>query len=709
MASSGLFKQQMVNRVLPQSGPTAQRVRTALHRHGRNVVPSASKKGDLLLSADTVSKTFDGEKELFSGLTFTVGAGDKLAVVGPNGCGKSTLLKVIAGLEQHDSGWLSRTKGAKIGYLPQDPPLPPGKTVLQAVLSGDSDMAKACIAYQDALASATGDSLSKELAAAIEKMDALNAWEVDAEAKRVLDAVGILAISNSLCEKLSGGQRKRVALAAALLGKPDLLVLDEPTNHMDVSMIDFLEKELAGQATALVLVSHDRYFMENVCDRMLELDRGKCFMHPFGGANSYDAFKEAREFRRKTQANAALDARTLMRREAEWMAKQPRGRQAKQQARQTSFFELKEKTKDMPTADLKVDFASTGMARQGNKVVKLENISYAVAGKTILTNFTYEFTPGERLGIVGPNGAGKSTLLDLIAGVRLPGSGARELGETARIGYFTQYPPPVRAEMRIIDYIREIADSRKISVASAAEVLDTPEVLLERLGFMRPRQFQKVGSLSGGERRRLHLCSVLIERPNVLILDEPTNDLDLQTVEVVEEVLRGFKGLLLVVSHDRAFMDNVSDQLLVLKGDGGVRLFDGCYSEYLEDLQNQKDILAMAKSAELELARGGTGSIKAGSSGGGTSSLKAAAKAPPPPKARKMGFNEQEEYKKLGKEIEKLNKKIDALNAKVTALSSDPSAFAEITRLSMEMGTMQESSDTKSERWLELAEIAGDI
>ncbi|KAL6746405.1 P-loop containing nucleoside triphosphate hydrolase protein [Haematococcus lacustris] len=717
-----------------------------------------SKRGDVLLIADDLGKTYDGEKQLFSSLTFSVVAGEKLAVVGPNGTGKSTLLKLVAGIETHDTGTLTRNKGATVGYLPQDPPLPQGATVLQAVLQSDSVVARTVQQYQQALAAseAASGKVTKELEVAIERMNTYNAWELDSEAKRVLEAVGLgEQLLATQVSALSGGQRKRVALAAALLGKPDLLILDEPTNHMDVEMIRWMERELRRDDLAVVLVSHDRFFMEAVCDRMLELDRGRCYMHRFGGPGSFLQFKEAREFRRASQASAAADARVLFKREAEWIVRQPKARQAKSQARVKAFQELVERVRDTPQADLKVDFNTSAMARQGNKVVRLERVGFQVQGKTIIKDFTYDLGPGERLGIVGPNGAGKSTLLNLIAGSLQPTSGRRESGETTAVGYFTQYPPDVREDMRVMDYLREVVEERKVPGGAIEGVAETPEVMLEKLGFARPRQYQRVGLLSGGERRRLHLASVLLGRPNLLILDEPTNDLDLATVEVVEELVRSYRGALLVVSHDRAFMDNVAERLLVLKGDGLVRLFEGSYGEYLETMDQERAEAEAMRQLELEEAReklmaatgsrqpadspqappssspssspsstagvkdtgqpssskaasaNGTGPGKAG--GGGTVTVL----APPPPaaakKARKMGYYEQQEYARLCAAMDSLGAKRDALQERVMELAQSGSDISELERASMEMGRVCEEIDGMSERWLELAELAGDL
>eukprot|EP00878_Enallax_costatus_P045842 GHUV01055345.1.p1 GENE.GHUV01055345.1~~GHUV01055345.1.p1 ORF type:complete len:549 (+),score=163.93 GHUV01055345.1:459-2105(+) len=441
-------------------------------------------------------------------------------------------------------------------------------------------------------------------------MNAQNAWQVDSEAHRVLEAVG-LKDPNTQVGKLSGGQRRRLALAAALLGSPDLLVLDEPTNHMDVEMIQWMAHEImASHDMAVVIVSHDRAFMEQTCDRLLELDHGGfTTTHPFGGSGSYEAFKQARVVRRHAQANAAADARTLLRRESEWIARQPKARSTKAKARVDAYAELQEKARGVPAADLKVDFGRVAMTRLGNKAVILKNVTHSTPnGRVLLKDFTFEFLPGERIGIAGPNGVGKSTLLDLIAGLQEPQSGVREVGDTAVIGYFQQHPPEVNPSLRMIDYIREVAEKRKSRAGESGLVgpPDTPEVLLEKLGFPRKLQYQKVESLSGGERRRLHLAAVLASAPNVLILDEPTNDLDLNTVEVLEEMLQVYRGLLLVVSHDRAFMEGSTNSLLVMPGDGTVDRFMGKYSDYLKQLYQLRQRQATAAAEQQKKAKAQT-------------------------------------------------------------------------------------------------------
>ncbi|KAF6262123.1 P-loop containing nucleoside triphosphate hydrolase protein [Scenedesmus sp. NREL 46B-D3] len=653
-----------------------------------------AKRGDVLLVAEGISKTHDGEKILFNNLTLSLLAGDKLAVVGPNGAGKSTLLRIMSGQADHDSGQISRNRGAKIGYLPQgdlllyesrgDTQLE-SMTVLQAVLASDSEPARAVQSYQRALSEA-GGGITPQLEAAIEAMDTHNAWEVDSDARRILEAVG-LKDPNAAVGRLSGGQRRRLALASALLGSPDLLVLDEPTNHMDVEMIDWMACELAqAQDMAVVMVSHDRAFMERCCGRLLELDHGGFnTTHPFGGPGSYDAFKEARAARRHAQANAAADARTLLRKESEWMARQPKARSTKAKARVDAYGELLEKARDTPAADLRVDFGRVGMARlgskavlhEGNKAVLLEGGSYSTpTGRPLLRDFSFEFLPGQRIGIAGPNGVGKSTLLDIVAGVKELQSGRRELGETAVLGYFQQHPPPVEGGLRLVDYIRSVAEKRKARGGAEAGVggaQEPPEILLEKLGFPRKKQFQKVESLSGGERRRLHLAAVLASAPNVLLLDEPTNDLDLTTIEVLEEMLQVYQGLLLVVSHDRAFMEGATDSLLLLPGDGSIQKFQGSYGDYLRELAALRQQQAAAAVEQHKKAR------------------------------------RQHLLQKLGREMEQLEAAQAKLNERLMKLSVACSDMAAIEEASTALAALQAEYEAKEERWFELAEIAGDI
>eukprot|EP00879_Flechtneria_rotunda_P011674 GHRR01012194.1.p1 GENE.GHRR01012194.1~~GHRR01012194.1.p1 ORF type:complete len:625 (+),score=273.22 GHRR01012194.1:471-2345(+) len=607
-------------------------------------------------------------------------------------------------------------------------------TVIQAVLASDNEVARAVQQYQRALSAAAGG-ITPELEAAIEAMNTHNAWQVDSKAHRILEAVG-LTDPNVKVGKLSGGQRRRLALAAALLGSPDLLVLDEPTNHMDVEMIDWMASELqAAQDMAVVMVSHDRAFMERCCERLLELDHaGFTMLHPFGGPGSYDAFKQARAARRHAQANAAADARTVLRKESEWMARQPKARSTKAKARIDAYSELQEKAKDTPEQDLKVDFGRVAMTRLGNKAVILNNVSYTTPdGRTLLRDFSFEFMPGERIGVAGPNGVGKSTLLDLLAGLKQPQTGGRDVGETAVVGYFQQHPPAVEEGLRLIDYIRSVAEKRKARAGESGLVgpPDQPEVLLEKLGFPRKIQFQKVESLSGGERRRLHLAAVLAAAPNVLILDEPTNDLDLSTVEVLEEMLQNYRGLLLVVSHDQALMEACTDNLLVMPGDGTVDRFMGNYSQYLTHLQRLRQQAEAAVKAQQKKAKSnvqqsnGTANGTSGKSSNGKasssstvaptaaasngsngSSSKQQAK---PSSKRKLGFFEQQEYLQLTKNLEALEEAQQKLNDKLMQQTQNGADLADIQETSMALAALQAQYEQKEEKWYELADIAGDL
>ncbi|KAK9815778.1 hypothetical protein WJX72_009325 [[Myrmecia] bisecta] len=688
--------------------------------------------GDVLLIMENISKSHDGENVLFEGLTFTVGRGEKLAVVGPNGVGKSSLLRILAGADEPDSGQANRRKGMTVGYLAQEPEFDDNCTVIDAVLQADSTIGQVVRDYERAAAAAQHDpSTSRALDHAMSKMDALGAWELSTKAHEILQSVGCPPADSKLGD-LSGGQRRRVALAAAMISKPDLLILDEPTNHMDLRAIQWMEQQFKDPRTTTVMITHDRYFLESICTGILELDRGSAHMHGFGGRGSYDLFRQAREERRHAQATAAANARTVLRKETEWMRRQPKARSAKARFRQDQFYELTAKAKSGPRADMVVEFEGSAMARQGKRVMLLEDACCRWDGRDIIRDFCYDFQPGERIGIVGPNGAGKSTLLNLIAGKLAPESGLREPGETAVIGYFTQHPHELAPELKLIDYIREVADGTK---ARPSDPLpggaQTPEKILERVGFARPRQNQPVRLLSGGERRRLQLAAVLVERPNLLICDEPTNDMDLQTVESMEELLSEYGGTLLIVSHDRAFMDNLVDRLFVLRGDGIVRLFDGTYSEFLETEEAQQVQSASKSGRTGSAAQNGNGAsasasngsasssdrngssagVSAASSGssssarGGSIGMQAATATRTATKLRKLGLLERKEFAKLEKEIDKLGERKSKLDAKLVQLGSSGD-FVELNEVSQQLAALADTIDQKTDRWMELAERA---
>lgn len=682
--------------------------------------PKKRKQVEPLLVAEDVSKSHDGQRFLFENLNFTVSRGDRLALVGPNGAGKSSLFNLLSDADQPDTGVIKRRKGMTVGYLSQDPKLDESAMIMDAVLQSGSSVSQAVRRYEQATAQAAAGETSskhqKEMDKCFDEMNAMNGWEVSADAHEILESLG-MPDTNRLVSGLSGGQKRRVALAAALLAAPDLLILDEPTNHMDLGAIKWMEERLTGSNTTLILVTHDRVFMEAVCTGILELDQGTAHLHSFGGPGSYNKFRQAQYERHAAQAAVAQTAKVQLRKETEWMRRQPKARSTKSKSRQDAFYELSDVARSGPKKDVKADFGGAAMSRQGKKVLVMEDTACKAGERTIVRNFWYEFAPGERIGIVGPNGAGKSSLLDMITGDRHLAGGHREVGETTALGYFRQHVPDVKPTLKIIDYIREVADDSKV-VSDGTSLADKPEIILERLGFARPRQQQLVNSLSGGERRRLQLAAVLVEKPNLLILDEPTNDLDLQTVEVVEELLSDYKGCLLVVSHDRAFMENLADRLFVVSGDGLVRLYDGLYSEYLETLDEMEAIdstpstqTTSVNSASVSTAASGSGSIPVASTssshGGPIASIDTTAFSPSTSsKGPPLGYREKQEYAQLESQIDGLSSTKDNLEQQLTQLAGNAGKHDEMLLISEQLAALMVDIDNRTERWLELADRA---
>ncbi|CAL5223735.1 g6295 [Coccomyxa viridis] len=646
----------------------------------------SSRPRETLLTLESVGRTHDGHTQLFSNVSATLTRGERLAVVGPNGCGKTTLLRLIAGVDEPDSGAV-RKRNTSIGYLPQSPELDEGLSAFDAILHSGSILARCVLAYEQAIAS--GD--QKAMDAATEEMNRLGGWEFREQAEEMLKRVG-LPNSGQLVGSLSGGQKRRVALAAALLANPDLIVADEPTNHMDHQVIRWLEQYLTTQDISVVVVTHDRAFMESVCTSVLELEAGETTLHNFGGPGSYDRFRQLREERRAAKAAAAADAKRTLRKETEWMRRQPKARSTKSTARIKQFYELTAKARDVPQAEVSVDFdGETKMKRQGRKVMELKGASYSVNSKEIVSDFWYSFYPGERIGVVGPNGAGKSTMLNLIAGSLPLTSGEREIGETTAVGFFQQEPPTnLPQDMSMADYLRSVGQDAASTSGRGEDSLDTPTTVLERVGFARNRHYTKVRMLSGGECRRLQLAAVLMSRPNLLILDEPTNDLDLATVESMESFLAGYGGCLLVASHDRAFMEGL-DRLFVLRGDGVVRLFEGPYSEYLEIVQAEDEAAAAEQQAQT------LGRFHNGSNGKQDSTPTAK-----PQRSLRMGFREKQEYESLEGLIDTLSAEKQDTERELAKVSGD---YERMLELSQRLDKLAEQIDAKTERWLELAEM----
>ncbi len=517
-----------------------------------------------LLSAENLSKAY-GERVLFSGLTFGINQGQRIGLIARNGSGKSTLLDILAGQHPPDDGQVTTRKGIRIGYLQQEPALDPGLTVSETLYASDNEVVQVIARYEKALGKPEDP---KGYQRAFEAMERADAWDLETRFQQILSKLD-LRDPGARVGTLSGGQRRRLSLAHVLMDMPDLLLLDEPTNHLDLDMIEWLEDYFAKAASSLFMVTHDRYFLDRVCNQILELDGGELQTYK-GNYEDYLREKEAREAlnevnARKTQA--------LYRKELEWMRRQPRARTTKSKARIEDFHALKEKARqrrDDHEVELEIN-----MERLGTKVLELHHISKGYGDRVLFSDFTYHFKRGDRIGLVGKNGSGKSTFLEVVCGHLPPDTGKVVQGETLKIGYYTQKGLPLEVGRRVIDVIRDFGDY--IPLKKGRQL--SAQQLLERFLFDRKQQYDYIEKLSGGEKKRLFLCTVLIQNPNFLILDEPTNDLDIINLNVLENFLLDYPGTLLVVSHDRYFMDKVTDHLFVFDGRGGITGFPGNYSE----------------------------------------------------------------------------------------------------------------------------------
>jgi ABC transport system ATP-binding/permease protein len=619
-----------------------------------------------LLSVDQLSKAYT-EKWLFKNISFGIAKGEKLALVGANGTGKSTLLKTIAGLIKQDSGELQLANGCSVGYLPQEPELDENKTIQQTIFSSDNPTVKIINEYEAAILDieASGDRMQFLL----DEMSRLDAWEFEKRSKQILSKLGISDVE-VLNKSLSGGQRKRVALAQLLLLNPDLIIMDEPTNHLDLEAIEWLENLLTAHQISLLMVTHDRYFLDNVSNQILELDRGNLYIHK----GNYAYFLEKKSMRETIHAAEVSKARNLMVKELEWMRRMPKARGTKSKSRIEAFYDLKEvATQNLNQNELEISVQTT---RLGNKIIELHNISKQFDDLNIIENFSYIFKKKDRIGVVGKNGIGKSTFLNLLTQTQAPSSGEVIHGSTLKIGYYTQHTNNLNNDNRIIDEVKEIAEYVTLGTGEQVAV----SKLLDMFLFPPSVQHTPIIKLSGGERRRLQLLKVLVSNPNFLILDEPTNDLDIDTLNVLEDFLSEFAGCLLLVSHDRYFMDNLVEHLFVFEGEGKIKDFYGNYTDYKDQ---KAEISSESKKTEAKSS---------------TAATPIAAEN----KKKKASFKEQQEYKNLEAEIAKLESlKLDLTN-KLNNGSSSHSELAEWA-LAIEKANLQ--IDEKSLRWLELGEI----
>lgn len=618
------------------------------------------------LSAENIGRNI-GEKYLFRELTFGVLQGEKIALIGANGAGKTTLLDVASGKVMPDEGLVSIRKDIKTGYLEQNPTFKAGQTVLETLFAIDNPTATAVREYELALESEDADRISDAMAA----VDELNAWDYEAKVKQILGKLGIHDFDKPV-GNLSGGQKKRVALARVLLEEPDFIIMDEPTNHLDLESIEWLEGYLSAANVTLLLVTHDRYFLDTVCNRILELDNGK--IHKYAGGYAY--FLEKKAERDEMEAATLGKNRNLLRKELDWMRRQPKARSTKAQYRIDAFHDLKEKASQVKNTD-QVEM-SIKMNRLGSKIVEFQYVSKAYDDKILIKDFAYTFKKGDRIGIVGRNGMGKSTLLDILMNKVKPDSGCVVAGDTVEMGYYQQDGLDFRDDQRVIDVVLDIAEY--VTMADGRKL--TASGLLTTFLFAPEKQYTFVHKLSGGEKRRLQLLKILVQNPNFLILDEPTNDLDIATLNVLEEFLQGFGGCLLVVSHDRYFMDKIVDHLFIFEGEGKIKDFPGNYTDYREALDNPETTLATMVSKP-------------------TMQIQTLAAATPSGSKRKLSFKEQKELETLGEEIAQLEKD----KATITEKLNQGGSFEELNALAKQIATIGDALDEKELRWLDLSEV----
>lgn len=619
-----------------------------------------------LLTVENISKSY-GELVLFQDLSFGINKDQKIALIAKNGTGKTSILNILSGGDQPDSGQVNYRKSIRASFLDQEPNLNPDLSVEETIFASDNEILKVISSYEKALNNPEDTDAYQK---AFEAMDRFEAWDFETQYKQILFKLKLEDL-NAKVGKLSGGQKKRLALANALINRPDLLILDEPTNHLDLEMIEWLEAYFAKENFTLFMVTHDRYFLERVCNEILELENGKLYSYK----GNYSYYLEKKEARIEQESVEQHKTEILYKKELSWMRRQPKARTTKSKSRIDDFHTIKEKASQRRKEhEVQLEL---NMERMGNKIIEIHKVSKSFPGKVILDKFDYSFTKGERVGIIGKNGTGKSTFLNILTGKDLPDSGKVIIGDTIKFGYYTQKGIQIKDGQKVIDVIREFGDY--IPLMKGRQI--SAQQLLERFLFDRKKQYDFVEKLSGGERKRLYLCTVLIQNPNFLILDEPTNDLDIVTLNVLESFLLDFPGCLIVVSHDRYFMDKIVDHLFVFKGEGVVEDFPGNYSDY-RAYEDSKVIEQREQKEKLEPEKNNWKE----------------------PEKNKLSYLEQKEYKNLENEIKQLESKKVALQEKFTDTSL---TGEEIEALSIELGEISNTIEQKTERWFELADQMG--
>ncbi|MBQ8336288.1 MAG: ABC-F family ATP-binding cassette domain-containing protein [Bacteroidaceae bacterium] len=614
------------------------------------------------LQVENISKSF-GDLELFSDISFAVEERQCIGLVACNGKGKSTMLKMIAGKESLDSGKVTLRGGVRMGYLEQEPEFEATLTVIEACLQRNSAMASVIARYERAL-----ESGSAELQHLMEEMDRLEAWDYETRAKQVLSKLKLNNFAQPVKE-LSGGQKKRLALASVLVEQPDLIILDEPTNHLDIEMVEWLEEYLSRISGSLLMVTHDRYFLDNVCNEIIEIDDKKVYRYK----GNYSYFLQKREERLQNLAAETARARNLLRTELEWMRRQPQARAHKARYRIDAFYKLEEKAAAMrDDSKISLEIKSQYI---GNKIFVMKALSKAFGSKVIAKEFYYTFARYEKLGIVGNNGTGKSTFIKMLLGKVAPDSGVIEVGETVKWGYYSQDGLSFNEQMKVIDVVKAIAEVIPVGGKTL-----TASQFLQHFLFNPEKQYNYVYKLSGGEKRRLYLCTVLMSNPNFLVLDEPTNDLDIETLQILEEYLRDFKGCVIVVSHDRYFMDKVVDHVFVFNGDGDIKDFPGNYTDYRDWREEERAAARQAAEKQQQPRQSYRTETK-----------------------RKLTFKERREYESLEPEIMALEEEKALLEQEMSSGTLDNST---LLAKSQRIQEVMRLIDEKTDRWVELSEFA---
>ena len=599
-----------------------------------------------LLTMEHITKAYT-DRVLLNDVAFSINENEKIGVIGINGMGKSTLLKVTAGIEPYDEGKISMGKQVKICYLPQTPEFEEGTTVLRAAIA--------------------------------DNVNELNQWTIEADARSMLNQLGFYDYDEKV-EHMSGGQKKRIALVNALLTPADILILDEPTNHLDNAMSEWLEEYLIGFRGAILMVTHDRYFLDRVATRIVEVDQGKLYSYP----GNYSEFVKLKAERQDMALATERKRKSLLRTELEWLGRGARARSTKQKAHIDRIKAMQE-IKDIQE-EKRVVLDSVA-SRMGNKTIELENISKSYGNRKLISDYSYIFLKNDRIGIIGPNGCGKTTLLKIINGIVRPDSGTIEIGQTIRIGYFSQENEYMDASMKVIDYVKEVGE-----YVTTSDGKITASQMLERFLFDGAMQWSKIEKLSGGEKRRLYLMRVLMSAPNVLILDEPTNDLDIQTLTILEDYLDHFDGIIITVSHDRYFLDRIVNRIFSFEGDGKVRQFEGGYSDYLirkelEGLDTEMSLKGHAAATEEQSTKG-------------ESSSKDTWKQRKP--KFKFTYKEQREFETIDEDIAKLEEKLETLDAQIAANATNSVKLRELMDKKEEAGN---ELDEKMERWVYLNDL----